>query len=84
MENYRKLKDMLHNELDRIADKDELNMQTLEMVDKISHSLKCLATVDAMEGYSEEYPERSAYRGRRRDSMGRYTSDYRGDWDRRY
>ena len=81
MADYRKLKEMLHGELERIADRDELNTQSLEMVDKIAHSLKCLATVEAMDGYSEDYPERGSYArgGRRRDSMGRYASDYH-DW----
>ena len=76
MNDYRKLKAMLHDELDRIADKDELNMQSLEMVDKIAHSLKCIETVQAME---EAYPEHDgmSYK-RRRDSMGRY------EYDRRY
>ena len=55
MGDYRKLKAMLHDELDRIADKDELNPSSLDMVDKLAHALKCIATVEAMEdvGYSE-------------------------------
>ena len=81
MSDYRKLKAMLHDELDRIADKDELNPSSLDMVDKLAHALKCIATVEAMEdaGYSE-HDGMSYGRRARRDSMGRYSSDY----DRRY
>ena len=80
MGDYRKLKTMLCEELDRIADKDELSPSTLDMVDKLAHSLKCIATVEAMDegGYSERdgMSYGSYGRSRRRDSMGRYSGDY--------
>lgn len=58
MERYEGLKDMLKDELTRIEKKGELNEQTLGHVDKITHALKCLETIQAMEdsGYSEHYP----------------------------
>ena len=93
MERYEELKEMLRAELKHIAQKGELNMQTLEQADKLAHTLKCIVTVEAMEdggGYSEHYPmpyrgyydDGGAYaRGRgpaaRRDSMGRYSSEMR-------
>ncbi|MBR5678024.1 MAG: hypothetical protein IKX20_07785 [Paludibacteraceae bacterium] len=87
MGDYRKLKAMLHDELDRIADKDELNPSSLDMVDKLAHALKCIATVEAMEdaGYSEHDGMSYGRRYAKRDSMGRYSSESRyPDYDRRY
>ena len=93
MGDYRKLKNMLCDELDRIADKDELNPSSLDMVDKLAHSLKCIATVEAMDdaGYSEHdggmsYGSYGRGRNAKRDSMGRYSSENRyPDYDiRRY
>lgn len=59
MDRYRPLKDMLHAELDRIQEKGDLSATSLEHADVIVHTLKCLATYEAMEGdggYSEHYP----------------------------
>lgn len=60
MGRYRELKEMLNSELNRIQNKGEINDdQTLERADLISHTLKCLCTVETMEdagGYSEHYP----------------------------
>lgn len=91
MDKFRRLKDMLEGELLHIEERGELNASSLSQADSISHTLKCLATYEAMEsqgGYSERYPmypyrdgsydDGSSYgRGRyaRRDSMGRYSSD---------
>lgn len=63
----------------------------LEYVDKLSHSIKSLKTtmamMDAEGGYSHDgynngysgymYDGNTRARGRRRDGMGRYTSNYR-------
>lgn len=83
------LKDMLCDELDKIASKGELTAGSLDTVDKLSHSLKSVLTIMAMEGYGDSYDdwsyedgsyERGGNRGggrsnrRGRDSMGRYTS----------
>ena len=49
---YRKLKEMLHKELDQIEDSGELTASTLAHVDTIAHALKCIATYEAMEDRS--------------------------------
>lgn len=82
------LKEMLCDELDKIASKGELTAGTLDTVQKLTHSLKSIETIMAMEGesyddmsYEGSYRsyERGGNRGGsrrngRRDSMGRYTS----------
>lgn len=80
------LKDMLCDELQEFAKKGELSAGDLEAVDKLTHSIKSLVTIIAMEdgGYSNDgydhgssYGYDRGYSGRRyanRDSMGRYTS----------
>lgn len=91
MGQFMELEEMLCDELDKITEKGELNPQSLEMVNKLSHSLKSLKTVDAMEkgGYSERrtYYDGGSYddggssyargRGRyaKRDSRGRYSNE---------
>ncbi len=86
MEAYYDLKDMLCKELENIAKKGELSAGDLDVVDKLTHSIKSLVTIIAMEdgGYSNgnEY--------RRRDHAGRYMTgnsyNHRHDGysDRRY
>lgn len=93
------LKDQLCDELEEYGGKGELDMSTLEVVDKLSHTIKNLNKI--IESYEEEegYSSRGSYeyrggysnrgrmdggsyaRGRRRDSMGRY-SRMRGDYSR--
>ena len=70
----------LHEELARIEEKyrsrgdAEMSSADLEIVDKISHALKSLATYEAMEG-AQQGNSQGGYSYRRgRDSMGRYTS----------
>lgn len=86
------LKEMLCDELDKIASKGELTAGSLDTVDKLSHSLKSVLTIMAMEGYGDSYDDWSyedgsyenrgdrggnrSYRNGRRDSMGRYTRSY--------
>ena len=57
----------IHRELDKLEDKysEEVNltMSDLEMIDKMSHALKCLATYDAMK---EGTKRRSRYEEYRR------------------
>ena len=88
------IKDEL-KELDRkVSSGGKLSMQELEYADKLAHMKKSLLTVEAMEnpedygysddGYSEgynarNYPHMYGARGRRRDSMGRYSRMYRDD-----
>ena len=79
------LKEMLCDELDKIASKGELTAGSLDTVDKLSHSLKSVLTIMAMEDYGESYDDMPYERGYnrggsrrngRRDSMGRYTRSY--------
>lgn len=71
------LKDMLCDELEHIAQQGELTAGSLDTIDKLTHSIKSIATIMAMEdaGYSRDYVDK--YRGasyaQRRDSMGRYS-----------
>ena len=69
MEYMYDLKDMLCKELKEYAKKGELSAGSLETIDKLTHSLKSVVTIMAMEdgGYSRD----NGYSGRR-DSMGRY------------
>lgn len=81
------LREMLCEELDEITKKGELSAGSLDTVDKLTHSIKSIDTIIAMEeGYSERGYSMNSYdgdnsyargRGRnaRRDSMGRYASD---------
>lgn len=85
MKRYEELEDMLCDEIDRITEQKNLTGQSLEMLDKLTHTLKSIKTIDAMDGYSEDYYHDSmSYRGRKRDNMGRYSSEGRFPSDRRY
>lgn len=84
MAKMEELREMLCEELDKITKKGELSAGSLDVVDKLTHSIKSIDTILAMEdaGYSsDDYTMRgnSYARGRgsnaRRDSMGRYSSD---------
>lgn len=85
MKRYDELEDMLCEEIDRITDQKNLNNSTLEMLDKLTHTLKSIKTIDAMDEYSEDdgysHDSMSYARGRgrsaRRDSMGRYSGEGR-------
>lgn len=83
MEYMKKLKDMLCDELEMIASKGEMTAGTLETVDKLTHAIKSISTIIAMEDYSEDdgyYDRGTSYaRNRRRDEMGRY-SKRRGEY----
>lgn len=84
----KELEDMLCEELDKIAKKGELTAGSLDVIQKLTHSLKSLKTVEAMEesGYSSGmYPSGmysydmdggNSYAMQRRDSMGRYSRNY--------
>ena len=71
------LRDSLMDELEKFADK-PMNEQSLDLVDKLAHAIKCIDTVSAM----ERAESRDGYSGRMyRDGMsGRtYRDDYSGD-----
>ena len=86
MNAYYDLKDMLCDELQEFAKKGELSAGDLQAVDLLTHSIKSLVTIIAMEegGYSHDgyeggssYGYDRGYSGRRysnRDNMGRFTS----------
>lgn len=91
MEKLYKLKEMLCDELEEYANKGELSAGSLDVIDKLSHALKSVTTIIAMEDaegdyskdysggmnrmYPKYYRDSSYARGRRRDSMGRYSRD---------
>ena len=91
MKVYHDIEEMLERELGQIADKHELTSNNLEVMDKVVDIIKDIETIEAMreasgEGYSSYYPNyayddgmsyaRGRGRNARRDSMGRYSSDY--------
>ena len=85
MESFYELKKILCRELEDVAKKGELSAGDLDVVDKLTHSIKSLVTIMAMEegGYSND----GGYSGaRRRDSMGRYadSGSYGGSYGRYY
>lgn len=95
-----KLKDMLCEELEQYAERKSLSSSDLEMIHKLSDTIKNLDKIEMLEGeggYSEHYPYYddmpnmgSSYaRGRgkyaKRDRMGRYSSDMDDkDYSERY
>ena len=93
----KELEDMLCEELDKIAKKGELSAGSLDTVQKLTHSLKSLKTIGAMEesGYSQgmypmyhgnsynySYDDGNSYAMRGRDSMGRYSRNYSRGYSR--
>ena len=91
MHKMEELKQMLVDELNKVVKKGELSAGSLDVIDKLTHSIKSIDTIVAMEdaGYSQEgyannryignsYERGNSYaRGRnvRRDSRGRYSRD---------
>lgn len=89
MHMYEDIKDMLCEELDEVTKKGELTAGSLDIIDKLTHSIKSLDTIIAMERYDDDYSRRytrgdesmrrgdgrRSYAPRRRDEMGRYTRD---------
>ena len=87
MEYMYELKDKLCKELDEIARKPEMGAGDLEIVHKLTDTIKNIDKIGMLEddGYSQtgdwemegrgSYNRGSSYRGRKRDSMGRYSRD---------
>lgn len=71
MEAYYDLKKTLCKELEKVAEKKEMSAGDLDVIDKLTHSIKSLLTIMAMEegGYSNEGGNSGA---RGRSGMGRY------------
>lgn len=67
MHKMMQLRDNLMDELEKFADK-PITEQNLEYIDKLSHAVKCIDTVEAMERSEQE--SRDGYSGRmNRDGM---------------
>ena len=91
MQKYEELKELLCRELDEITEKGELSPGSLDTVQKLTDSIKNINKIMMLEedGYSQggdweargvyghhSYDEGgNSYRGRKRDSMGRYARD---------
>jgi hypothetical protein len=88
MEYIEKIKKMLCKELDEYAMKSKLSMADIDVIHKLTDTVKNLDKIEMLEqseeGYSETYPYYmggSSYAGRgrgrnaRRDRMGRYSSE---------
>ena len=94
MEYMYELKDKLCKELDEIARKPEMGAGDLEIIHKLTDTIKNLDKIEMLEdgGYSQagdwemegrgSYNRGSSYR-RKRDSMGRYSRDGMGYRDGR-
>ena len=90
MEYLYDLKEKLCKELEEYAQKSNMNAGDLEMVHKLTDTIKNVDKIVMLEeddGYSRAgnweadmrgtYARGSSYRGRKRDSMGRYSRDGR-------
>lgn len=90
MEYMYELKDKLCKELDEIARKPEMSAGDLETIHKLTDTIKNIDKIAMLEdgdGYSRDgdwemegrgsYERGASYRGRKRDSMGRYSRDGR-------
>ena len=89
MQKMEELREMLCEELEKITKKGELSTGSLDVVDKLTHSIKSIDTIMAME--NARYSNESGYsyargRGRnaRRDSMGRYSRESMGNYGGSY
>lgn len=87
------LREMLMEELEKCSKKGELSAGSLDVIDKMTHAVKSIDTIMAMEdaGYSNESGysyARGNGRGRgsnaKRDSMGRYSSRGSYNYDGSY
>ena len=76
---WTKKKELLCNELEELLANEKPNPNNLHLIDMLTHSIKSIATIDAMERAEEE--REMGYSGddysgaRRRDSMGRYSGN---------
>lgn len=79
MHKLEELRDMLMAEIEKCTDKG-ISAGSLDVIDKLTHAVKSIDTIMAMEeaGYSNDgYSYARGRRGNvRRDSMGRYSSRY--------
>ena len=66
------LKERLMHELRGYAERDEMSAGALEVIDKLTHTIKNLCKIIDEEEKNSGYSYR---RGAKRDSMGRYATD---------
>ena len=81
MEKMMEIRDMLCDELEKFAEHGEVNASAVEMIDKLSHSIKSIDTILAMKGYSEDdmrYERGGSRRSGRSYRNGRSNRSYRG------
>lgn len=81
MKNLEKIKEMLCAELDQYSRKGELSTGSLDVIHKLTDTIKNIGKIEKQEQDADEEGE-SSYAGRqgrgrnaRRDSMGRYSRD---------
>ena len=87
MHKMEELKEMLVDELERLTKKGELTSGGIDVIDKLTHSIKSIDTILAMEGYSGRDNYGNDYSGTgysyaRRDSRGRYSRDLKDELHR--
>ena len=72
MRTLERLRDMLCEELDSIAEQGELNVGALDIIDKLVHSIKNIDKICMGEGYRRRWDAEGFMRGNsyKRDSMG--------------
>ena len=76
MNELHELKEMLCEELKKYGKKGELSAGSLEIIDKLAHSIKNIEKVIESDDYSNAYRgTRGRSYARRRDGRGRYTND---------
>ena len=78
MREMEELKMLLCEELEKIAKKGELTAGSLETIDKLTHSIKSLLTIMAMEEGGESYARGSYARGRSREGGSYRGGSYEG------
>ena len=81
MHTLEKIRDMLMEEFNRCSRRDELTSSSLETIDKLTHAVKSIDTILAMEsaGYSDDYSYGRTGRYVRHDnSYRRDANSYRG------
>lgn len=80
MHDMEELREMLCDELEKITKAGKITSGSLDLVDKLTHSIKSIDTIMAMEesGYSNNYSRSYAvdrYDGRMKDSYDDYSRD---------
>lgn len=79
------LRDRLCEELDELTGVEKISTSSLDAIDKLTHSIKSIDTILAMENSGYSNGIMPYYRGysyaRNRDSMGRYSNAYSNKWD---